>query len=105
MSLLCMGFLEQWANANALCCGKPNQTSHQSFKQQRTHILADKLLLTCADAFVRVGNRTECALLELCAKLGVEVGTLQQAHQIVQVYPFSSDRKRMTSITFQTGAS
>ena len=58
-----------------------------------------------ADAFVRVGNRTECALLELCAKLGVELGPLQQAHQIVQVYPFSSDRKRMTSITFQTGAS
>ncbi|DBA89907.1 TPA: hypothetical protein ACH3X2_004399 [Trebouxia sp. C0005] len=58
-----------------------------------------------SDAFVRVGNRTECALLELCAKLGVEVGPLQQAHQIVQVYPFSSDRKRMTSITFQTGAS
>ncbi|KAL3161892.1 hypothetical protein ABBQ38_008979 [Trebouxia sp. C0009 RCD-2024] len=55
--------------------------------------------------FVRVGNRTECALLELCSKLGVEVGPLQQSHQIVQVYPFSSDRKRMTSITFQTGAS
>lgn len=61
-------------------------------------------LLHNADAFVRVGNRTECALLELCAKLGVELGPLQQAHQIVQVYPFS-DRKRMTSITFQTGAS
>ncbi len=58
-----------------------------------------------ADGFVRVGNRTECALLELCSKLGVELGPLQQAHQIVQVYPFSSDRKRMTSITFQTGAS
>ena len=58
-----------------------------------------------ADDFVRVGNRTECALLELCSKLGVEVGPLQEGHQIVQVYPFSSDRKRMTSITFQTGAS
>ena len=58
-----------------------------------------------ADDFVRVGNRTECALLELCSKLGVEVGPLQEGHQIVQVYPFSSDRKRMTSITFQSGAS
>lgn len=55
--------------------------------------------------FVRVGNRTECALLELCSKLGVEVGSLQQAHQILQVIPFSSDRKRMTSVTLQSHAS
>lgn len=69
------------------------------------HVTWLKMLRRHADDFVRVGNRTECALLELCSKLGVEVGPLQEGHQIVQVYPFSSDRKRMTSITFQTGAS
>ena len=44
-------------------------------------------------------------MLELTAKLGLDAKLLQESHQIVQVYPFTSDRKRMSSITFQTGAS
>lgn len=78
-----------------------------SIMRRRKVVLAMGVQVLCghADEFVRVGNRTECALLELCSKLGVEVGPLQEGHQIVQVYPFSSDRKRMTSITYQTGAS
>lgn len=54
---------------------------------------------------VKVGNRTECALLQLCNGLGGSYARLRSAHELVRRYPFSSDRKRMSSLTYNPGES
>lgn len=60
------------------------------------------LLFVHADV-VKVGNRTECALLELCSGLGGSYSRLRSSHELVRRYPFSSDRKRMSSLTYNPG--
>ena len=54
-------------------------------------------------ALVKVGNRTECALLELCGGLGGSYTRIRSRHNLVRRFPFSSDRKRMASLTFCPG--
>ena len=47
---------------------------------------------------VQIGNKTECALLEMAFKLGYDFKDLRKKENIVKAFPFSSLRKRMTSI-------
>lgn len=48
---------------------------------------------------VKVGNRTECALLALTEALGADYELIRARTRVERVFPFTSDRKRMTSIT------
>lgn len=47
---------------------------------------------------IQIGNKTECALLELAYKLGYDFKELRKKDHIVRAFPFSSLRKRMTSL-------
>ncbi len=60
-------------------------------------------ICNAADGLVKVGNRTECALLELCTALGGSYTRIRASQELVRRYPFSSDRKRMSSLTFNPG--
>ncbi|CAO3610583.1 unnamed protein product [Cunninghamella blakesleeana] len=48
-----------------------------------------------------IGSKTECALLAWAQKLGSDYSTLRHNNKIVQVYPFASKRKSMTTIVEQ----
>jgi magnesium-transporting ATPase (P-type) len=48
---------------------------------------------------VKVGNRTECALLALTEALGADYEAIRENTQTLRVFPFTSDTKRMTSVT------
>lgn len=61
------------------------------------------VMIFCAGKLVKVGNRTECALLELCVALGGSYTRIRAGHDLVRRFPFSSDRKRMSSLTFSPG--
>lgn len=61
------------------------------------------MLLARNAGVVKVGNRTECALLQLCNGLGGSYARLRSSHELVRRYPFSSDRKRMSSLTYNPG--
>lgn len=58
-----------------------------------------------ADTLVKVGNRTECALLELCSHLGANYNRIRSEQKVVRRFPFSSDRKRMSTLVFNPGDS
>ena len=45
-----------------------------------------------------MGNRTECSLLELVERLDCNVDAILEEHEILKRVPFSSERKRMTTI-------
>ena len=45
-----------------------------------------------------IGNKTECALLELTHKFGVDYKFLRKKYEVVRIFPFSSEKKRMISI-------
>ena len=48
-----------------------------------------------------VGNKTECALLVFCQKLGGDYREIRSASVVKQLYAFSSARKRMSVIVAQ----
>lgn len=48
--------------------------------------------------FIQNGNKTECALLELAYEFDVLYKDYRPSDNIIKVIPFSSDRKRMTSV-------
>lgn len=45
-----------------------------------------------------IGSTTECALLVLADKLGYEYGRVRKEQKVVTLFPFSSDRKRMSTV-------
>lgn len=51
-----------------------------------------------------IGNRTECGLLQLASALGADYAAVRQEQQTLKVFPFTSERKRMSTITCQPGA-
>lgn len=51
-----------------------------------------------------VGNRTECGLLQLASSLGADYQVARQESQVLRAFPFSSERKRMSTLTCQSGA-
>jgi magnesium-transporting ATPase (P-type) len=48
--------------------------------------------------YIQVGNKTECALLELADQAGFDYNSFRPNSRIVKVVPFSSARKKMTTI-------
>ncbi|BDA45515.1 Plasma membrane calcium-transporting ATPase 1 [Coccomyxa sp. Obi] len=52
-----------------------------------------------------VGNRTECGLLQLASSLGADYQVARQESQVLRAFPFSSERKRMSTLTCQPNAS
>ena len=53
-----------------------------------------------AGGVLKVGNRTECALLQLTESLGVSYAEVREAAapRVLRQFPFSSDRKRMSTL-------
>ena len=51
-----------------------------------------------------VGDRTECGLLQMTAALGADYVQMRREGRVLRAFPFSSERKRMTSIISQPGA-
>ena len=47
---------------------------------------------------IRVGNRTECALLQLVMDLGGSIEALRESQFTLRTHPFSSERKRMSTL-------
>lgn len=47
---------------------------------------------------VSIGNKTECALLELAYKMNFNYKTHRKQEHVVKVYPFSSKVKSMATI-------
>ncbi|MBR5479276.1 MAG: calcium-translocating P-type ATPase, PMCA-type [Clostridia bacterium] len=45
-----------------------------------------------------IGNPTECALLVALSKAGLDYRTMRSETSIVHVYPFSSEKKKMTTV-------
>lgn len=54
--------------------------------------------------FEQIGNKTECALLEMAFKFGYDFRNIRdkQKDKILKTFPFSSEKKRMTSV-FEEG--
>ena len=45
-----------------------------------------------------MGNRTECALLQLASDLGASIDDLRAERKALRTFPFTSERKRMTTL-------
>jgi len=48
--------------------------------------------------FVQIGNKTECALLEMAYNLGFDFRQVRKQHKILRIIPFSSQRKKMSCV-------
>jgi Ca2+ transporting ATPase len=46
----------------------------------------------------QIGNKTECALLEMAYKFGFDYKLYRNPERILKIFPFSSERKKMTTI-------
>ena len=51
-----------------------------------------------------MGDRTECGLLQMTAALGADYVQMRREGRVLRAFPFSSERKRMSSIVSQPGA-
>lgn len=51
-----------------------------------------------------MGNGTECSLLGLAQRLGANFEGMEAENEVLQRIPFSSERKRMTTVVRQTGS-
>ena len=51
-----------------------------------------------------MGNGTECSLLGLAQRLGADFEEMEGESQVVQRIPFSSERKRMTTVVKHTAS-
>lgn len=48
--------------------------------------------------FEQIGNKTECSLLELAFEFDYNYKNYRPSDKILKIIPFSSERKRMTSV-------
>lgn len=48
--------------------------------------------------FEQVGNKTECALLEIADRFGYSYENYRPSDKILKILPFNSARKKMTTI-------
>ncbi|USN57025.1 MAG: HAD-IC family P-type ATPase [Candidatus Peribacteria bacterium] len=79
---------------------------HTTLKQRkyffRTGILASTARLNQPDENHRqryvLGDPTEGALITLAAKAGYDQSTLEENHTLLKLYPFDSERKRMSCV-------
>ncbi len=51
----------------------------------------------------QIGNKTECALLEMAYNLGYNYKELRNKDNIVKIFPFSSETKCMTTVSKEKG--
>ena len=51
-----------------------------------------------------MGNGTECSLLGLAQRLGADFEEMEGESHVVQRIPFSSERKRMTTVVRQAAS-
>ena len=72
-------------------CVNSNAHPKVEVKSNRTH-------------FEQIGNKTECALLEMAFKFGYDFRNVRdkQKDKILKIFPFSSERKKMTTV-FEDG--
>ena len=71
----------------------------------RRALLTERCRTRHAGGILKVGNRTECALLQLVESLGVSYAEVREAcaPRVVRQFPFSSDRKRMSTLVESQG--
>lgn len=50
------------------------------------------------EKFDQIGNKTECALLEMAYKYGYNYIDVRKKENVVKTIPFSSARKRMSTV-------
>ncbi len=62
------------------------------------------MCLAADGAFELVGNRTECGLLQMATALGADYEAIRREGSVLRMFPFSSERKRMTSVVAQPGS-
>lgn len=46
----------------------------------------------------QIGNKTECALLEMALRYGYNYKILRNKDNMLKIFPFSSEAKKMTTI-------
>ena len=46
----------------------------------------------------QIGNKTECALIEMAYKMGFNYKEVRKSEKIVRIFPFSSSKKNMMTI-------
>lgn len=51
----------------------------------------------------QIGNKTECALLEMAYELGYNYKELRNKENIVKIFPFASETKCMTTVSKEKG--
>eukprot|EP00002_Diphylleia_rotans_P002961 TRINITY_DN1196_c0_g1_i1.p1 TRINITY_DN1196_c0_g1~~TRINITY_DN1196_c0_g1_i1.p1 ORF type:complete len:1056 (+),score=254.28 TRINITY_DN1196_c0_g1_i1:49-3216(+) len=51
-----------------------------------------------------IGNKTECGMLKFLIEEGYNITRLREEAEVVQVFPFSSKRKRMSTVVRQSGS-
>ena len=49
-------------------------------------------------AIEQIGNKTECALIEMAYRMGYDYKKFRNKDHIVKIFPFSSERKKMATI-------
>lgn len=59
---------------------------------------SDPSLGAGAGELVKIGNRTECAILEMAHGLGGDMSPSAQQDHVLKAFPFSSERKRMSTL-------
>ncbi len=91
-------------------CAMPTDTGAQALKQTRRPASArrrpqggsgarqSRARARAGGRPLQVGSRTECALLALAAGLGADYAATRGAARLLAVAPFSSDRKRMSTL-------
>lgn len=46
----------------------------------------------------QIGNKTECALLEVAYRMGYDYEKFRNRDRIKKIFPFSSERKKMATV-------
>lgn len=81
-----------------------DEISNSPFKDSMIFLLNNAILNSTAEVTLEegkykfIGNPTECALLVYSYKLGVDYKQIREKSKIIQVYPFSSETKNMTTL-------
>lgn len=89
-----MAFSAQWCMPCRACCHNPHSSAY---------LLQAFLVVHVGKPTELVGNRTECALLQLLSKWGLDYKAIREAHHdsIEHLYGFSSAQK-MASVLMRT---
>lgn len=87
-------FWLQWRGKMTLAVASSNTRVFSHLQTRYHHIKA----VRTGGVPLQVGSRTECALLALAAGLGEDYAAARERHRQAAVAPFSSERKRMSTL-------